>query len=64
MKNHRDKSNTINANNIFSINRLGINDSFEQGKSLTLGFDYNLDIEKENTLDVYIHQQQNPLGLN
>ena len=26
MKNHRDKSNTINANNIFSINRLGIND--------------------------------------
>ena len=49
MKDHRNKSNTINANNIFAINRLGVNDSFEQGKSLTLGLDYTLDIEKEKT---------------
>ena len=51
MKDHRNKSNTINANNIFAINRLGVNDSFEQGKSLTLGLDYTLDIEKEKNLD-------------
>ena len=51
MKNHRDKSNTINANNIFSINRLGIDNSFEQGKSITLGLDYALDVKKETTLD-------------
>jgi LPS-assembly protein len=37
MKNYTDTNRFINANNIFDINRLGINDSFEQGKSLTLG---------------------------
>ena len=33
---------SINAGNIFEINRLGISDSFEAGKSLTLGIDYKL----------------------
>ena len=28
------------ADNIFSINRLGISDSFESGRSLTIGIDY------------------------
>ena len=37
----------INANNIFNINRLGLNDSFGSGKSLTLGVDY----KKENLED-------------
>jgi LPS-assembly protein len=32
----------INADNVFDINRLGISDSYEAGKSLTLGIDYNL----------------------
>ncbi len=40
MKNYTNISRTINADNIFSINRLGIGDSFESGRSLTLGFDY------------------------
>ena len=34
----------MNRNNIFSINRLGIDDSFESGSSITLGIDY----KKEN----------------
>ena len=37
----------INITNIFSKNRLGINDSLEGGKSLTIGFDYDLKT-KEN----------------
>ena len=32
----------INITNVFSNNRLGINDSLEGGKSLTIGFDYDL----------------------
>ena len=40
MKNYTDASRNLNADNIFNINRLGISDSFEQGKSLTLGIDY------------------------
>ena len=38
---------TITANNLFDINRLGLND-FEQGKSLTLGLDY----KKESLVDI------------
>ena len=37
----------INITNIFSKNRLGLNDSLEGGKSITLGFDYDLET-KEN----------------
>ena len=40
MKNYTNVERTINADNIFSINRLGIGDSFEAGRSLTLGVDY------------------------
>ena len=43
MKNHSDSNKLISANNIFEINRLGITDSFESGKSITLGIDYKLD---------------------
>ena len=38
----------ININNIFSNNRLGLTDSFESGRSLTLGLDY----KKENLQDI------------
>ena len=53
MKNHSSSSANITANNIYEINRLAISDSFEGGKSLTLGLDYRLDyendkLEKEN----------------
>ena len=41
MKNHADTDRTINVNNIFSIDRLGLEDSFESGKSLTAGLNYS-----------------------
>ena len=44
MKNFSDKSRTINVQNIFNINRLGLNNYFESGRSVTLGLDY----KKEN----------------
>ena len=47
MKNHSDDKRKINTNNIFNINRIGINDSFEAGNSLTLGLDYRKDNKNE-----------------
>ena len=40
MKNHSDSNSHINTSNIFSINRLSISDSYESGKSVTLGVNY------------------------
>ena len=40
MKNYKNEDRKINAGNIFSINRLGLDDTFEDGQSLTLGFDF------------------------
>ena len=40
MKNHSSADKIVNNENIFSINRFGLNDSFESGRSLTFGFDY------------------------
>ena len=47
MKNYLNSDRIINVDNIFNNNRLGINDSLEAGKSITLGFDYR----KENLQD-------------
>ncbi len=49
MKNYSDKGRTINADNIWSKNRLGLSDTFESGRSLTLGINYNN--ERKNKLD-------------
>ena len=40
MKNHSSNDNTINISNIFSVDRFGLGDSYEAGKSITLGIDY------------------------
>ena len=40
MKNYSSSENKIDVNNIFSNNRLGLTDTFESGKSLTIGLDY------------------------
>ncbi len=40
MKNHSSSSRGVGISNIFSINRLGITDSFEEGRSLTAGVTY------------------------
>ena len=40
MKDYSSSSRKINSSNIFQINRLGLTDTFEEGKSLTLGLEY------------------------
>ena len=50
MKNYSNDSRLITTDNIFGINRLGVGDSYESGKSLTVGIDFknesNEDIDK------------------
>ena len=57
MDNYSSSSTNITANNVYDINRLGITDVFEAGRSLTFGFDYKFDLLKneisENTKDKY-----------
>ena len=48
MKNYSNDSRLITTDNIFGINRLGVSDSYEAGKSLTLGVDF----KKENKEDI------------
>ena len=43
MDNYSSLSTNINANNVFDINRLGITNDFEAGRSLTFGLDYKFD---------------------
>ena len=45
MKDKSSSTNTINVGNIFSNNRLGFNDTFEAGKSLTLGLNFKKEKE-------------------
>ena len=40
-KNYRDNERRINVNNIFSLNRIGVNDSVEGGGSLSFGTEYS-----------------------
>ena len=47
MKNHSGSERKINSDNIFQINRLGIDDSLESGSSLTAGIDFKSE-DKEN----------------
>jgi LPS-assembly protein len=48
MKNYASSNNKIDVGNIFAINRLGLSDTYEAGKSLTLGIDY----KKENLNEI------------
>ncbi len=40
MKNYSESDRFINADNIFNVDRLSLDDSFEEGKSVTVGLDY------------------------
>ena len=54
MTGYEDYSNSdrnINTDNIFYFNRLGINDTLESGRSLTVGIDYKK--EKLNEINKY-----------
>ena len=50
MKNYSNESRTISVENVFSPNRLGL-DSFESGRSITLGLDYKRE-DLENLEDL------------
>ena len=59
MKDYSSSDKNISANNIFEINRLGLSDTFEAGRSVTLGLDYKLDkienlniVDDKNTIDL------------
>ena len=58
MDNYSGTVRNINADNIYDINRLGLSNDFEAGKSLTLGLDYKFDQlennELEDTKDKYL----------
>ena len=48
MKNYADSNRKIGTSNIYNINRLGLTDTFEAGKSITIGADF----KKENINDI------------
>ena len=48
MKNYSGLDRNVNVDNVFDINRLGLDDSFEAGKSITMGVNY----KKENLQDI------------
>ena len=50
MKDYSDSENKIDNSNIFALNRIGVNDTFEAGKSLTLGLEYKR--EKKNLEEI------------
>ena len=58
MSNFSDLSSNITTNNVFDINRLGLSNDFEAGKSLTFGLDYKLDpkenFQSEETKDKFL----------
>ena len=51
MKTYSNENRRINNDNIFNINRLGLIDTLESGKNLTLGIDYKK--EKLNDINKY-----------
>ena len=65
MKDYSSSDKNISANNIFEINRLGLSDTFEAGRSVTLGLDYKLDkienlniVDDKNTIDLLSETDQ------
>ena len=58
MDDYSGTSSNVDANNVFDINRLGLSNDFEAGRSLTLGLDYKFDQlednQSENTKDKYL----------
>ena len=50
MQNNSSSKRIINTDNIFDINRIGSSDTFEAGKSLTLGIDYKREGKLNNVV--------------
>ena len=57
MKDNSSSSHQVDVGNIFSLNRLGLSDTFESGRSLTIGLDYkkekiNSEKSKNKTIEL------------
>ena len=51
MKNNSNLERRVDMNNIYSINRLGMDNSYEGGESLTIGFDFKKEkVKNENEI--------------
>ena len=57
MKNYSSSDKKINASNIFSKNRLGFDDTFESGRSLTLGLDYKIERNELDDINDYFEMK-------
>ena len=55
MKSYTDSERFVNADNIFSNNRIGVDDTFEAGQSLTIGFNYKK--ERINNINKYFEMK-------
>ena len=60
MKDNSTEIRSIGVNNIFSANRLGLSNTFEEGRSLTLGLDYRK--EKLNSSEDEENEQLNDIN--
>jgi LPS-assembly protein len=61
MKNHSTSNKLLDPDNIFEINRLGLSDSFEAGKSLTFGIDYKFDMIENELVNNEISEDEKVL---
>ena len=62
MKDNSTSSHQVDVGNVFSLNRLGLSDTFESGRSLTLGLDYKkerLNLSENNTKDKNLEEINN-----
>ena len=60
MKDYSSSNRIISAHNVFAINRFGLPDSFESGRSLTLGVDYKKEkksIECRRKKSTWLHEK-------
>jgi len=50
--NYSQEITNINVNNVFDINRLGLTNDFEAGRSLTLGLDYKFELLENDQIQI------------
>ena len=64
MNNYSNSSANITASNVFDMNRLGISNDFEAGRSLTFGLNYKFDLLEDSLSDNLNNNQSNKLKNN
>ncbi len=53
MKDYSSSSKTISDGNIFALNRLGLNDTFEAGRSLTFGVNFKKEFKNQEDINKF-----------